>query len=525
MAYQEYGMWEVIDVLKRRHAGESIRKIARNTGRSRNTVRDWLAKAEELGWMCGQNVPDDALAQAVMEQTRPGRSSDTQGDVEALLMIHAERIREWLQPDPFDARTMQLTKVWKLLARQGVIVNYGALWRFAHKHLGFGQKQLTVRMADVAPGEVAEVDFGRLGLVPFGENGEMKVLHALVVTLVYSRHQYVYTTHSQKLPALLAGLDAAWQFFGGRPRRVIIDNMKSAVTKADRYDPVFHRTFSEYAAHHGFTIDAAEKKSPTHKPHVERGVPYVRENFFRGERFLSRDQAQQAAERWCLETAGKRVHGTTRRRPLEEFAAFEKPALLAANGERFDPPEWAELKVHPDCHIRFGNALYSVPHAFVGRKVTVRADSALVRIHVNGVVVKVHERHEPGHRSTDYNDYPAEKSAYAMRNPARLVKEAQTRGEGVGKFATLLLGGDCPWAHLRQAQKLLRLCDRYGNERMNEACHRALSFDIVNVRRVQTIVEQGLKGLAEPPSGTLIQLPLRNLRLNHSFQQIIEGGD
>ena len=133
-----------------------------------------------------------------------------------------------------------------------------------------------------------------------------RVHHALIITLVYSRHQYVYVTPSQKIPDLIAGLEEAWAFFGGVPVRVVLDNLKAAVTKADRYDPIFQRTFAEYAQYRGFVIDAAVPRSPTGKPVVERGVQYLRESFFRGETWLDRNHVQREAIRWCLEMAGQR---------------------------------------------------------------------------------------------------------------------------------------------------------------------------------------------------------------------------
>ena len=327
MAYREHGMWEVLEVLKRLHKGERVRSVSKNTGRDRKTVNRYKAAAEEVGWVAELHEPDEDLAQDVISALRPGPKGHELTETERKLNPHRERIREWLKQDDFYKRGLQLTKVHKLLERDGVQISYSALYRYVVKHLGFSEKALTVRMADVSPGEVAEVDFGRLGLVPDPETGKRRVAHALIVTLVYSRHQYVHVSHTQKLPDLIAGLDDAWEFFGGVPARVIIDNLKAAVTKADRYDPVFQRTFGMYADHHGFIIDAAESRSPKHKPHVERGVPYVRENFFRGEQFLNLEHVQREARRWCLETAGMRTHGTTKRQPFWEFEAFEKAAL------------------------------------------------------------------------------------------------------------------------------------------------------------------------------------------------------
>ena len=104
--------------------------------------------------------------------------------------------------------------------------------------------------------------------------------------------------------------------------------------------------------------------------------------------------------------------------------------------------------VHPDHHIQFQRALYSVPTRYIGQVVDVRGDSRLVRIHYRGDLIKVHPPQSPGRRSTDFTDYPAEQTPYAMRAPDAC-------------------GGTFPWARLRQAQKLLRLAERYGAARVS----------------------------------------------------------
>lgn len=159
------------------------------------------------------------------------------GDSEADLLAHQERTRQWLTPPPGEKRGLRLSKVHELLIRHGVRVPYSSLQRFAIKHCGFAERrQVTVRMAECEPGDLAEVDFGRLGHVPDPETGRKRLLWVLGVVLPSSRHQYVHTTHSQKVPDLIGGLEDAWEYFGGTPRQVILDNLRAAVTRADRYD-------------------------------------------------------------------------------------------------------------------------------------------------------------------------------------------------------------------------------------------------------------------------------------------------
>lgn len=499
MAYLEHGMWEVLEVLRRIHRGEGRRSVARVTGRSRNAIRRYLRLVAKLGWSPGgPSEPDEELAAGVAILLRPGPRDASPGETERKLLEHKEQIRAWLEPDDGYKRGLRLTKVQRLLERHGVVVAYGSLYRFAVKHLEFGKNTTTVRVVDVEPGELAEVDFGRLGMLPDPATGRRRVVYALVVTLVFSRHQYVHLTHRQKVADLIEGLEDAWEFFGGVPARAVLDNLKAAIVKPDRYDPAFQRTFEEYARHRGFVIDAAVSGHAKGKPHVERQVPYVRDNFFRGETFTCLQDAQQAALHWCTRVAGLRIHGTTRKHPLDQFETLEKPRLKPIEKERFDTPDWAELLIHPDFHVRYQYALYSVPYKHrgptkAGRTVTVRADSKLVRIYKNSQLIKTHPRKAPGTRSTDRDDYPPEKAAYAMRDVDGLIDRARLRGRSLGQFAERLLSGTFPWANLRQTQKLLRLADKYGDARVDAACRRALDYDLINVRRVQSILERSLE--------------------------------
>ncbi len=515
MAYREVDMWEILEVLRRFHRRESKAAIKRATGRTRKTVRRYVEKAREVGWD-GEVEPDEALAVEVARRLKPVADEPREGTSEAALTPHREQIRTWLFPE--EGRGLRLAKVHDLLGRQGVEVPYSSLHRFAVGHLGFqARRRTTVRMAEVEPGELAEVDFGRLGLVPAPETGKRRVVHALIVTLVYSRHQYVHVTVSQKIPDLVDGLEDAWEFFGGVPSRVVIDNMKDAVTKADRYDPVFARTFEEYSRHRGFVIDAAVVRHATGKPHVERNVQYLRENFFRGETWIDAAHVQREAIRWCTEKAGMRIHGTLRERPLVRFET-EKPALQTLDRARFDPPTWVKCKVHPDHHIQFDKAIYSIPNKHLRKRLWVRVDRKLVRAYFEGELIKTHARKPPGGRSTDYDDYPEELSAYAMRDPNRMIGEGRRLGPHVGRFLERLLVAPFPWAYLRQAQKLLRLGNKYGRGRIDAACKRALHFDLIHVGRVEAIVKKGID--TEPTArggGQLVLFPTRFLRPAGSF--------
>jgi transposase len=451
-------------------------------------------------------VPDDelaAIASAVIREVYGNDNRNSEPGACAPLLPHRELLSGWL-----DNEKLTLKKVHIKLGRLGVAVTYSTLYRYAREELGFGGQKVTVRMAETEHGEVAQADFGRMGLVFDPESGCSRVLHALVVTLIRSRFLYVYLTHLQTFEAVINGLENAWISFSGVTRRLIIDNMKTAVVKADRYEPVFTRTFLDYSQHRGFIIDSAVVRHPEGKGTVENQIRYVRENFFKGEEFIDCEHAQREADKWCRTTAGLRIHGTTRQRPLLVFEQEEQKRLLPLSAERFDVPAFATCTVHRDHHIMFKKGGYSVPTKYIGKEVDVRGDSALVRIYYKNQLIKTLERVAAGKRNTDYNDYPKEKSAYAMRDVEYYKRKAAEGGAKQGEFMAELLSGDVPWAFIRQAQKLLRLNDKYGAARVEVACQRALAFGLMNVSRVERIITQALESSPSQTKPAGIVTPL-----------------
>lgn len=513
MAYQEVSRVEIKEVLRRWQAGESQRAISRSTGLSRATVHKYIIAARQLGLRPDGPPPtEEQLTHLVRLNTAGPRQVDA--PTEELLKPWAEQIHTWLTVD-----RLLLTRIQELLAQRGCTVSYTSLRRFVRRHGWHRKSQRTVRMADSAPGEVAEMDFGRLGLVWDPDTGRRRVAWALLIVLSYSRHCFVWPLFSQRLPDVIEGMEAAWGFFGGVPRYLVLDNFPAAVAGVDPVHPRLTKGFLEYAQHRGFIPDPTRARHPKDKPRVERGVPYVRERLFKGGQFMGLSDLRSQARHWCLEVAGQRVHGTTRKLPLVVFSEEEQKALMPFDPEPYDVPDWRSAIVHPDHHIACQYALYSVPYSTCppGTRVEVRLDSKLVRIYHRGSVVKVHPRKPRGGRSTDPEDYPPELSAYTLRAPDGIKHKAAQLGPSVGAFAERLFTGPLPWGKLRQGQKLLRLGERYTPQRLEAACQRALSVDLIDVRRLERILAEALEEEAASQGAQVPPPPGRFARAGSVF--------
>jgi hypothetical protein len=254
----------------------------------------------------------------------------------------------------------------------------------------------------------------------------------------------------------------------------------------------------DYAQHCGFVTDAARVRRPKDKARVERAVQYVRSSCMAGETFVDLDQARIHARGWCAQVAGQRVHGTTQQRPIQHFAA-EEAGLLLPVPAAYDVPLFKSCKVHRDFHLEIGKALYSVPRAYLGQQVDVRADSNLVKVFWHGQLVKTHPRQRPGGRWTDPDDLPAEKVGYAMRDLDRLIAAAGNHGPDVGIYAQRLLDDPLPWTRMRAVYRLLGLARRYGGDAVNTACGKALDLDVVSVTKIDAMLQRGTENNPMPP--------------------------
>ena len=489
-------MIDIVEILQHWHAGRPKAVIADSLGVDRKTVAKYIAPAEAAGIAPG-GAPLGRTEWAALvtgwfpELIDKKARSLTYGVIDR----HRERIEEMLTTNT--AATVHQ----RLRDEDGLSVGISSFRRYLW--LAFpdavAREQVTVLRPEVAPGEEAQIDYGFLGSWVDPMTSKTRRVFAFVMVLACSRHMFVQPVLKMDQRSWVSSHVSALNFFGGSPRRLVPDNLKTGVDRPDLYDPKLNRAYGELATHYGCLIDPARARKPKDKPRVERQMPYVRDSFWRGREFISELDMQQRALTWCIEVAGVRHHRSLEgASPLAIFNAIEAKALLALPVSPFELTTWSAPKVGPDCHVKVAKTLYSVPWRLIGRNVDARLGERTVEIYLDGALVKTWARRERG-RQTDLSDYPPEKVAFFMRTPVWCRHRAAELGQNVSELVTELLTGEV-LHRLRSAQGVIRLAEKYGAARLDAACRRAIVVGDPGYRTVRGILVAGTEheGEEEP---------------------------
>lgn len=243
------------------------------------------------------------------------------------------------------------------------------------------------------PGEMAQVDFAECGLVRAGNI--RRKLYAFLMTLGHSRRVFVKFVMRQNTEHFLACHREGFEFFGGVPRRVMVDNCKVAVLRHDNIyaPPEINPRYADFAAHYGFVVSACNVRSPNEKGRVERSVGYLRTSFLNGldTSRMSLLAVNAAAREWQTAVADRRMLARTRQTPMQLFPE-ERTAMLPLPPHPYDCSVFSNVRVSSQCRVSFEGNLYSAPMRHAGAMASLAALPDTVRIHCDGKVVAEHAR-------------------------------------------------------------------------------------------------------------------------------------
>lgn len=485
MAGRKIPMDDLRELLRHLQHTTNDSAVQRATGLNRRTIARYRAWAEQQGLLDHtQPLPALAALQHLVATTLtipppPQTVSSLAPYRDLVLHLHAQGV---------EGTAIRL----RLQEQVGYTGSVSAIYRFLQR-CDPSPPDVVMRV-ERDPGIEAQVDFGFAGRLLDPTTGQLRKAWAFVMTLAFSRHQYVEFVFDQSLPTWIALHDHAFRFFGGIPQRIVLDNLKAGITHACFDDPQAQTTYRECAEHYGFLIAPCAPRTPEHKGKVEQGVHYVKRNFLGGRAPSLLPQANADVRTWCLTTAGLRTHGTTKTAPLTRFQTAELPALRPLPPSSYDLAIWKRVKLYRDSYVVFEQSFYSAPCRLVGQLLHVRGGGSTVRIYTSDyALVATHPRAaQPGERHTHPDHLPPEKLPGATWTRAACQAFAAEVGSATTEVVQRLLDDGVVDRHQRVI-RILKLRTTVGDQRLEAACARALRFDDLTYATLKRILDRGLE--------------------------------
>lgn len=374
------------------------------------------------------------------------------------------------------------------------------------------------------PGEKLFVDFSGLTMrLTDPQTGEQTKVEIFVAATGYAQFIFARACRTQTLADWLDCHVRAFEFMGGCHEVVVPDNLKSGVKAACRYEPEKNPAYAELARHYGIVVLPARSRSPKDKAKVENAVLQVERWVLaplRDRVFFSLEELQEAIDAKLAELNGKMLTDVPHsRRGL--FEAEERPHLVALPDSRYVFAQWKKAKVGPDYHVRFGSHAYSVPHRHCGKRVDLRLTNYRVEVYLEGALVAAHDRGLGiRHVSTVTGHMPESHREHAAWTPQRLMRWAGEFGPCTKELVeTMLLTYVHPEHGFRPAFGIVSLSKRYGAERLERACARALRAQATNYRSVKSILAKGLDALEIAEEESAAPLAHANVRGSEYYKE------
>ena len=454
--------------------GWSKRKIARELGLDRVTVRKYLAAAKSPIPQTGSDAIPPPKSPA---NPHPGSPPGPRSQCEPW---RQEIAAAW-------QAGLSVQRIYQdLVVAHQFAGSYHAVRRFVVR--AYGQVELPFRRMECAPGQELQVDFGRGAWVV--EGNRRRRPHVLRCVLSYSRKGYSEAVWRQTTESFVRTLENAFRHFGGVPATVVIDNLKAGVIQADWYDPELNPKLEDFARHYGTAILPTKPKMPRHKGKVEAGVKYVQNNAVKRRSFESLAAQNRFLAEWERTVADTRIHGTTRQQVGTFFTRVEQPALRPLPAMVFPFFEEAPRTVHRDGYIEFQRAYYSVPPEYVGRQVWVRHETRLVRVYNSRrEQVALHAAAEPGKFITDPAHLHSRKRHVIERGVDHLLDQCRLVGPLTGTWAEAMHQARGP-AGLRVLLGLLHLAEKHPAAALEQAAQMATHHGAWRLRDLKRLLEQ-----------------------------------
>jgi transposase len=486
MPAQRLSMRHVKEVLRLKWGcGLSDRKIAPSLGISRPTVAEYVrrARAAGLSWPLPETLNDAALERLLF----PGQPA--QSPIQSLTpdwaVVHRELTRKGVT-------LFLLWQEYKAAAPEGFQYSW-----FCRAYRAWTATLDVVMRQHHRAGEKLFVDYAGPGIpVVNPHTGAVLEATLFIAVLGASNYTSAEATWSQALPDWIGSHVRAFAALGGGPEIVVPDNLKAAVHRAHRYEPELNRTYADLAHHYGCAVIPARAARPRDKAKVEVGVQVVERGM------LARLRHHPFFSLSALNTAIPELRGALNARPFKKlpgsrhslFVALDHPALRPLPAQPYEDAEWQLARVNIDYHVEVDGHYYSVPYALITQQLDVRLSAQVVELFHKGMRVASPPRAlHTGRHSTIAAHMPPAHQHYAAWTPQRLIRWATHSGPATAQVVeTILTGRPPPQQGFRACLGLMRLGKRYGDERLEAACQRALTLGACSYKSIESMLKHGL---------------------------------
>jgi transposase len=466
--------------------GCSVRQTSQSLGLSTGVISKMTNRAELAGldWQKVQQLSDQQLEQQIYGKPVAASEPRPEPDVE---WMYRELRKKGV--------TVELLHL-EYLRQHPTGYHYTA---FCDRYRSWlGKRGLSMRQTHKA-GDKCFVDYsGKRPCIVDRDTGERKPVELFVAVLGASNYTYAEATISQRSDDFIASNERALRFFGGVPRALVPDQLRSAISTPCWYEPKVQRTYQEFANHYGTSVFAARPGKPKDKAKVEVAVQIVQRWILarlRNETFFSLEALNERIAQLLQELNTrpmKRYGGTSR---LELFEQTDRPELLPLPLEYFEYCTWKNARVNLDYHIDVERHYYSVPHVLLHEKLEARVTARTVEVFHVGRRVALHPRSYVLYKhTTDPTHLPADHRAWLRADPAEIQQWAKSVGPCTEAMVNRILSSNFyPEQCWRSARGLKRIGQKYGPERTEAACAKALRFGARSYKPVERMLKHGLE--------------------------------
>jgi transposase len=522
-------MRKVREVLRLKfECGRSQREIALACSVGQSTVSEYVTRAQAAGltWEQVRAMTEVDLEARLFRQIGCNEpASRTPVDFE---WVH----RELRRP----AVTLQL--LWTEYHRVGRRPDGSLPYQYSQFCDLYAQwrSKLAVSMRQVHhAGEKAFVDYsGKKPTIFDPITGEVKEVEVYVAVLGASNFTYAEATATQRLPDFVASTVRAFEYFGCVPQVLVPDQLRSAVSCPDRYEPDINTTFLEMANHYGVAVIPARPARPRDKAKAEAGV-LVAQRWI-----LARLRTRRFTRLPDLNDAIGELLEELNRRPFQKlegcrrtaFENIDRPAMKPLPARRYEMGEWAKARVNVDYHVAFDDRFYSVPVALVGERVELRATASVVEILHRGQRIATHARSyaRKGTAVTLEEHRPRSHREYGKWPPERMLGWAASFGPNTARVVECILRRyPRPEMGYRASLGMIRCAQKYGAARTEAACAQALAVSGASGpsrKYIEAILKLGREQIAlEAPGRLASPVPHENIRGSTYYDKEQEDDD